>query len=358
MRRGFTMVEMLVVMSVLAVLMGLLMPMLGIARKAARKSASLSVMHKVDTALHLFRGEMGVYPYQLAYADVDAGAAWTNRLYYHVGSNIDPLDLDKVRQDADTAGSNYDYPLTRLSNGILQEPSTFASIHTYRSGDVIHGPRQDLVGYSRFGPIGTAVLLNRLAKERARLAIWSGNIAATGLKLPDQYSGSVQYQPLPGTARAAPTSTTPLVSSPASATKPGWAADYLNGELEKRYISGEAVLDAYKRPLLYVCQVQEGVRPPRSPAMLDDFCTLVDRQAYGFATRGRTTLADTLPDAAPALPDHTRLRHSDRRAYAGKGFELEFELWSAGPDGKCSWMRDDPRNQDNLPLTNYDRSIP
>ena len=35
--------------------------------------------------------------------------------------------------------------------------------------------------------------------------------------------------------------------------------------------------------------------------------------------------------------------HSDMRFWAAPGYELEFELWSAGPDGQMSWWRDDRR---------------
>ena len=70
-------------------------------------------------------------------------------------------------------------------------------------------------------------------------------------------------------------------------------------------------------------------------------------------TTGNPVIADP-----PRLPDLADMRHSDRRSYAPSGLELEFELWSAGPDGRADWMRDGPGNADNVSLSPYDAKVP
>jgi hypothetical protein len=156
---------------------------------------------------------------------------------------------------------------------------------------------------------------------------------------------------------------TKLLSSPQSAARPGWAGDYLDGELERRHVAGEAVLDAWKRPLLYVCQVNEGVTVPiRRGAWM---ATMASARSMGLNPVGRTTLAATdtvtgeavLPDPV-RYPDLAQPRHSDRRFYAPRYGELEFELWSAGPDGLAEWMRDAPVNNDNISMQVYDKALP
>jgi type II secretory pathway pseudopilin PulG len=351
------MIELLMVMAILAILAGVLMPVVQVARRASLKSASLSVMHKTDAAIRLFHAEMGVFPYQQTYADLDGNAPWTNNLYYNVGTKIAPADLANLYADAGSAASQYNYTLAHLWNGVTVENPP-ASIQAYRAADVVQANREDMdynadITGAMSNNMGSAIILNRMARERARMAIFSGNTGVCGVTLPG--------------GRTAATTTTPLVSAPVSAGKPGWADDYLDGNIEKRFLNGGAILDAYKHPLIYVCQVTEGVRSPRSPVVLDNFTAIIDQATYHFTTAGRTILAATDPDAGAALqrpdgtsalPDHAVLRHSDRRYYSAAGYEDEFELWSAGADGVASWWRDDRRNDDNVGLMDYDRTIP
>lgn len=316
--RAFSLIELLAVLSVLSLLTGMLLPLLGVAKRSAQRTATQAVMGKTAAALRLYRGEMGTSPYEHAYADLDAGAAWSNRLYRLVGARIATADLQRVRADADAAAANYDYPLILNWNGTMNEPASFASIHTYRQADIIRGLREDMSSgsWSVYGPMGTAVLLNRLARERARLIVFAGNPWLTGLALPDQIDAA--RKPIPGSARSTLTGCTRLIATPQSAARAGWADDYLAGDLDAASRDGDAILDAWHRPLIYVCQVEQGVRPPRAPAVLG-WTTKIDPAAYHLLTAGRTTVG---PGAL----------HSDRRTTAAPGQELEFELWSAGPD--------------------------
>jgi prepilin-type N-terminal cleavage/methylation domain-containing protein len=57
--RGFTLVEMLVVIAIIAVLVALLLPVLSRAKERARRTACLNNLKQVNLALHLYAGENG-----------------------------------------------------------------------------------------------------------------------------------------------------------------------------------------------------------------------------------------------------------------------------------------------------------
>jgi type II secretory pathway pseudopilin PulG len=309
--------ELLIVVSVVVMLMGMLMPLINIANRMAKQTATRSVMIKVDIAARRFREDVGAYPYQRSYADPLAN--WTNNLAWHLGTTMDGDQYGDVTKDAKTAAAHYNTYVTTAPNN-----------HAFND-----------------------VMLTRMAAERARIMILAGNLDVKG----PQTSNDVDNNGAVITVTAKPS--TDLVTSPDS---DGWADDYLEGELESRYRSGQQILDAWKTPLIYVCQVTPGM----TPAVRVQNKRHLRAISFGLHTLGRTTLAERdaltgLNVAAHAtyLPSLTALRHSDRRFYAAPRYEDEFELWSAGPDGKADWMRDaEPANRDNLSPTPYDKELP
>src|SRR4051812_26975940 len=82
---GFTVIELLMVITIISILTGMLMTIMGMARRQGRIANTKATLIKVDQAIRLFRTEMRVYPWQ-----VDLGvppaepAAWTNNLAWRL----------------------------------------------------------------------------------------------------------------------------------------------------------------------------------------------------------------------------------------------------------------------------------
>lgn len=68
-KRGFTLVELLVVIGIIALLIGILMPVLGKARDSANRTACLSNMRQLGMAFVMYTGEnKGAFPYNTSFA--------------------------------------------------------------------------------------------------------------------------------------------------------------------------------------------------------------------------------------------------------------------------------------------------
>jgi prepilin-type N-terminal cleavage/methylation domain-containing protein len=374
-RAGFTLVELMVVIVILAVLAGMTMSILNIGRSAARRTVTESILHKVETGLKLFKTDFKAYPFQAHYPDLGIGDAngrrrlsgttWTNRLYYHIGTDIADDDRGKVMADMDAAGNLFAYNCWTWWGGVGENYPP-ASVHTFVS-DRHNGRLRDnewgwddgddapTGSYYRNyaqrwffnyeNPTCVCTILNRMAAERARLIMLIGDVEETGVKMTDIPGGA-------GTLlhQGRDLSAVPLLQpgNRQSASKPGWAVDYLKGELESRFIDGETILDGYHHPIIYICQVKPGVRTSIANPYGQAVGVWVP-EWYGLTPSGRSTLSPGVAADADALPDPSNLMHSDITLTAAPGYELEFELWSAGPDGKFTYMRDDRENRDNIP---------
>jgi len=348
MRRGFTLIEMLISISIIMMLVGMLMPMLAVVRNATMRSETEFVLKRVDTALRQFKIDWGVMPYQSSYPDPvppDTAGGFPNRLFYHLGTDIgntgpSPTDAERIKADMDTAEARYD--------------ETTASPLKFVSADT----NGNALGASR---------LNRQAREQVRLGVLSGNLDMRGVVFTNSSGVLVDRSGTQVLSAAA---------SAANASGPGWACDYLNGQLDARFHFGSAVLDSWGFPLVYLHRTLPAIRTADnsypimrfgmganciSPTAVDGpgpaLRGAVNRPQLLYA--GRIRLADVvadgqaLPAISPWLPDPANRMASDARWFSAPGFETDCELWSTGRDGAFAYMRDHPSNKDNIAVVPY-----
>jgi len=412
-QRAFTLIELLIVISIILVLMAMAMPVYGIVKRQAERINTQALLRKVEIALRLFKTDIRVYPwdchlqpgdplsnpaFNVSYPDVrSATPAWANRLYYHLGTATDPAQATRIRQDADAARRAFAYDLRKLqangepeinndSSGVntaLQENPTAGTLApgiTTPGYSLMAFRLSDALPYSFSGntpnkdpTLGLPAYLNRIAQERFSLAMYAGAVRITGPAMrsvtgPD---GTVYSS---GNPQAATRASSRLLASPASADAPGWSDNYLMGEIPVAQVAGGQILDLWRRPLIFVCQTLPGCRPAQAQLYgTDRVLRYVDPLDYGLGAVGRRSLApfdsytqqplaaDTAQDPDTGeqyLPDPASPEASDIRRYAAPGMVMEFELWSAGHDGKFAWRRDDIVNRDNLSPRNYSLGTP
>jgi len=398
------MIELLIAISIIALLAAMLLPVLGMANRVSKGTATRSTMAKLDVALRMFRSDVGSYPYQNGFGSYQAklcGWPWnnttptaavdppinfntgsnvSNQLFWNLGTSMTTEQVKSLRNIADAVAKLYNSPFGSSSpftyNGTLP-PATYYGFPYIRPispstcFNVPTAPSASDQANSTYGITsdGQAYYMNRMASERAMMAVYAGNIDLRGPQPSYGFPGIGDYESIkivyPWRLPTGSLITATGMSSPSAPY--GWGCDYLLGEVQASSRLGDAILDAWKHPIIYICQVVEGVYSAPSQ---EGGVKYVNTRLWGLSADRRTTLAacDAM-SATPLtangrfLPDPTKLRCSDRRCYAATQWEGEFELWSAGADGQFDWMRDGSSlshdvNRDNISLVPYDRALP
>jgi hypothetical protein len=258
---------------------------------------------------------------------------------------------------------------------VLPSPLTFRSSYVLPPSTQVHNGQGAWNAPTGFTCL--SAILNRMGMERARMVAMAG---ATDL------TGPIITAPSLGAPLVDLTSTPLMVSGtdyPASYS--GWCDDYFAGSVAAKFRNGGSILDAWGRPLIYVCQVlprQRGTSMtygnilfyPFDPgwyglgttgfvAHTGPWDSIVSARRWRLLQSGRVRVGALCEDGqvAPSdptyLPDPGNPMGSDRRFYAAPGYENDFEVWSAGPDGTLDWTRSGAANNDNIGLFAYDRLL-
>lgn len=318
---GFTLVELLVVISILLILGGMLVPVILYAQEQRDQSANAGLLHSVDKALNVFksRNGFGVSP---AWEPSHDQTAYGNHLFYKLSRQMD----DSMKLDYKAAVSDSDSD--RRTRYPIEICDPYRGDRTW--GQWSNSNDHKLPPLSSWKQSARWRYYNNLLKE---------------LKKRDMYmiKGAMFTSDILNTGDIGKTNIGP------------WTDE--DGETH------EAVLDVFSNPLVYAYIYDPGVPERRynggwqnktrgfkgvaDTATLDgDGKIINDTEYIDVVEGGRKTIVDTGGDGS--IEDDWEA--SDIRTTAVPGYEKEHELWSAGPDGVFDAIRGAVANEDNLSI--------
>jgi len=108
-RKAFTLIELLVVIAIVAILSALLFPVFAQAKQAAKKTADLSNMKQLSTAMHMYAGDNDDFT---MVKNEEEGYDWYPSLYPYVKNQ-------QVFKTPAYNSSPLDYPTDYLVNGLF-----------------------------------------------------------------------------------------------------------------------------------------------------------------------------------------------------------------------------------------------
>jgi prepilin-type processing-associated H-X9-DG protein/prepilin-type N-terminal cleavage/methylation domain-containing protein len=91
-RRGFTLVELLVVVGIVALLIGLLFPALTKAREHAQRLRCATNLHSMGQAMHVYVAQTGHYPLGDPHPWAGLAAVWVARLWVLMDGNFEQFN--------------------------------------------------------------------------------------------------------------------------------------------------------------------------------------------------------------------------------------------------------------------------
>jgi prepilin-type N-terminal cleavage/methylation domain-containing protein len=152
-RTGFTLVELLTVMAIIGILVGLLLPAVGMVRESARRAQCINNMKQVALGVHEFASAKGYFPPLqgvVSSPTVSTVAPW----FIHVLPYVDQGDLHSRWTDADPQQPAPFLPL-------MYCPSSRSVQRTVDPYDLILGPPNSYIANAGFGGRGGPTLNSR-----------------------------------------------------------------------------------------------------------------------------------------------------------------------------------------------------
>ncbi len=164
-RTGFTLIELLTVIAIIGILAGILIPVVGSARKAANKAKSKAQFANYANALVQYRTEYGYWP------SILNGSETTP---FDLGQGTNSEDLIKALTGRDKNGDkNYEYnrkgvSFLSVSDNELQLDSDTQLVDAFENPNI-----KIVVDDDNNGQISATALPDRSDPLKAKVAIWT-----------------------------------------------------------------------------------------------------------------------------------------------------------------------------------------
>lgn len=152
-RRGFTLLELLVVVAIIALLVGILIPAMGLLRRQGNNAAATGQLHSISTGLEQYHADFGIYPASSLIDPTTGGGS--NSTYDANGAAKSPLlgrgdallaeaMMGYLPYDVDGAGP-------KNSNGSASPSPTDPGLG-FRTRQNLSGKNQNGMGGKIYGP--------------------------------------------------------------------------------------------------------------------------------------------------------------------------------------------------------------
>lgn len=140
-RRGFTLVELLVVCSVIGILLALLLPAVSMVRAASRRSQCQSQLHQIGLALDQYlesQGRNGRFPHAAMMPSVTPTLPGISTvLSPHIGRNVEVFACPDDPRYFAAERTSYEYPVRRMAGKTRDQLRKRRNGQLRPSGEVI-----------------------------------------------------------------------------------------------------------------------------------------------------------------------------------------------------------------------------
>lgn len=128
---GFTLIEVLMVVFILAMLSAIIIPRVSASSETARKNSDIATGYQVKAALDRYQVENGKYPTSADVTDDDAGSITANVL---IPKYIGKLNKETTQQNAADSANGFGVG-TMASDGLIPEAGQTNLIMLYLTAD-------------------------------------------------------------------------------------------------------------------------------------------------------------------------------------------------------------------------------